>query len=315
MRHMHRVHRIAVFPFLATLVLLGTVVAGAPAFAQSAVKVLVNGQPVTTYDIRNRTKLLQLTTRGAAGEKQATDELIEERLKLAEAKLRGVAVDESEVDQAFAQIAGRTKLSPAQFTQALNQNGVDPSTLKDRIRAEMAWGRVVRARFRATVDVSESDVARAISGSEQTEAASQTVSEYKLQPILFVVPSGSSEAVANQRRTEANAFRSRFQGCDTAIQVAQGLRDVVVKPLVRRAEGDLSEEMRNELTELSVGGISMPERTDEGIQLLAICDKAAIAGQSQASDEVRSELMNERGELLARRYLRDLRADAVIEYR
>lgn len=288
---------------------------GSPALSQSAVKVLVNGQPITTYDIRNRAQLLKLTTRGKSGEKQAIDELIEERLKLGEAKLRGLKVSDSDVDEAFAKIASRTKLAPNQFVQVLAQNGVDATTLKDRIRAEMAWGRIVRARFKATVDVSEQDVARAVSGQELDAAARQTISEYKLQPILFVVPSGAGTAAVNQRRSEAVAFRSRFQGCESAVQVAQGLRDVVVKPVVRRSESDLPEDLRAELGGLAIGGISQPEQVEQGVQLLAVCDKQGVAGATKATDEARSELMNERGQLLARRYLRDLRADAVIEYR
>ena len=49
--------------------------------------------------------------------------------------------------------------------------------------------------------------------------------------------------------------------------------------------------------------------------MLGICAKTQIAGRSQATEEVREELGSERGQLLARRYLRDLRSDAVIEYR
>ena len=53
----------------------------------------------------------------------------------------------------------------------------------------------------------------------------------------------------------------------------------------------------------------------EGFQILGVCAKNEIAGRTQAAEEVREELGSERGQLLARRYLRDLRSDAVIEYR
>ncbi len=53
----------------------------------------------------------------------------------------------------------------------------------------------------------------------------------------------------------------------------------------------------------------------EGIQIVAVCAQNAIAGQTEAALEAREEISSERGQLLARRYLRDLRSDAVIEYR
>jgi peptidyl-prolyl cis-trans isomerase SurA len=66
---------------------------------------------------------------------------------------------------------------------------------------------------------------------------------------------------------------------------------------------------------MSVGQTTEPERVPEGLQIVAICGKSAIAGQTKASVEARSELTSERGQLMARRYLRDLRSDAVIDIR
>jgi peptidyl-prolyl cis-trans isomerase SurA len=73
--------------------------------------------------------------------------------------------------------------------------------------------------------------------------------------------------------------------------------------------------LKEALAALDVGGTTEPERVVEGFQIVAICAKTEIAGQTEATLEVREELTQERGQLLARRYLRDLRSDAVIEYR
>jgi peptidyl-prolyl cis-trans isomerase SurA len=73
--------------------------------------------------------------------------------------------------------------------------------------------------------------------------------------------------------------------------------------------------MKAELQKLDVGGVSSPQPVAEGIQIVAVCAKNAIAGQTEATVAAREEISNQRGDLLARRYLRDLRSDAVIEYR
>jgi peptidyl-prolyl cis-trans isomerase SurA len=178
----------------------------------------------------------------------------------------------------------------------------------------MAWGQVVRARFRATVDVTEQDVTAALSDREPT-AEEATAFEYRLQPILFVLPAGASASAEAQRRNEANAFREAFQGCDQSLQQAAGMTDVVVRPQTRREEGQMSEAQREAFAKIEVGSTTEPERIAEGLQIIAICAKNAIAGQTEAAVEVRQEISSERGQLLARRYLRDLRSDAVIEYR
>ena len=300
----------------AVLALLAMLLAG-PALAQSTIKVLVNDEPITSYDITQRGKMLRVFTGGKQGEKQAIDQLIEERLMLQEAKRRNVEVTDAELDAEIANRARGAKLTGPQFLQALRQAGIDPETFKQFLRANVAWQEIVRARFRATINITEQDVTAALTERppEESTAEEPTVFEYRLQPIIFVVPAGAGAAAETARRNEANAFRQGFQGCDQSLAQVAGMPGVVVKPQVRREEGQLAPALKEMLAALEVGGISEPEKVEDGIQLLAICAKTAIAGQTEASVEARQELSSERGELLARRYLRDLRADAVVEYR
>jgi peptidyl-prolyl cis-trans isomerase SurA len=292
--------------------------AGTTAFAQSSIRVLVNDEPVTTYDIQARGRMLSVFSRGQQGERDALEQLIDERLMLQEAERRGVVISDADVEAEFANRAAGANLSPAQFEAALRQAGVDPNTFRDFLRANTAWGEIVRARFRATVEITELDVAEAMlrqeGESESEEGATETAYEYMLQPIIFVVPASAGAGVEAQRLSEANAFRSSFQGCESSVTQAGGLPGVVVRQTLRREEGQLGG-LAESIAALEVGGITEPRRVDDGFELLAVCAKNQIAGRTQATEEVRSELTAERGDLLARRYLRDLRSDAVIEYR
>jgi peptidyl-prolyl cis-trans isomerase SurA len=300
----------------ALLVLAAGVAMSGPAAAQSSVKILVNDQPITTFDIKTRTQMVKVFSQGREGEKAATEQLIEERLKAQEAKLRGISVSDEEVEREFAQRAAQLKLQPAQFTQAMQQAGISPTDFRRFLKTNMEWAALVRARFRAQVKISDQDVVAAL-GKKGDDAAAvpNTASEYMLQQIVFVVPKGAGQAVENQRKSEANAFRGRFQGCQQALESARGLNGVVVKPPVRRDDSQLQDNTAAALASMQVGETTAPERTADGFQVLAICAKNAISGAAASNEELRSELANERGQLLARRYLRDLRADAVIEYR
>lgn len=285
-----------------------------PAMAQSSVKILVNDDPITTQDMKNRTGMLRTFSRGEQGEKEAIEQLIDERLMMQEAKRRAAEVSDEKVDEEFADRAKGAKLNADQFSQAMRQAGFDPETFKDFLRANMAWREIVRARFRATVKVTDQDVTAALTGKE-IPGDEPRAYEYMLQQILFVVPEGAKSGVEGQRRKQADAFRGGFQGCDASLQQAGGAPGIVVKPTVRREESEMSGPLKEELAALAIGGISKPEKVDEGIQLVAVCAKKEIPGRTQTTQEVEEEITKERGQLLARRYLRDLRSDAVIEYR
>lgn len=296
----------------------------APASAQTSVRILVNDQPITNVDIQNRTQMLRVFSKGKQGEKDAIDQLVDERLMMQEATRRKVTISDADIDQEINNRAQQIHLTPAQFSLAMRHAGFDPTTFKSFLRANLAWSQIVRARFRATVKVTDQDVAAVLDSRKNGEApvAGQTKPEekptsyeYMLQQVLFVVPTSAKPGVEAERQNQAAAFRGRFQGCDTSLQQVGGLPDVVVKPPVRREESQLPDDLKKELSGLAIGAISQPKRVSEGFQLLGICAKTAIPGATQVSEEVRDELSSERGKLLARRYLRDLRSDAVIEYK
>jgi len=288
--------------------------AAQPAVAQSSIRVLVNDEAITSFEIQSRGKMLQLFSRGKQGEKDAIEQLIDERLMMQEAKRRSVAITDAEVEQEFSDRAAQAKLNSTQFKQAFRQAGVDPKTFENFIRANKTWSEIVRARYRATVDVSEQDVTAALTGADSA-AEQTTISEYMLQQILFIVPAKAKSGVQAEQRNRANAFRSGFQGCDSSLQQVSGMTGVVVKPTVRREETKIAGPLKEALARIGVGGITEPQPVDEGFQLVAVCAKKEIAGRTQATEEARSEIATERGQLLARRYLRDLRSEAVIEYK
>ena len=197
----------------------------------SSIAVLVNDQPITRYDIKQRAALMRVGG-ASGGEKAATDELIDETLKMYEAAKRGVSVPQGRVDAAYASIANNLKMTPQQLTQALAGQGIDSATLKDRLRAQMTWEQLVIRRTQAEALIKNADVTQALLA--KGDPASMTTTEYTLQQIVFVVPSGSPNALYAQRRREAEAFRSRFTGCDNSLEQAKQLRGVVVKDIGRR---------------------------------------------------------------------------------
>lgn len=284
-----------------------------PAAAQASIKVIVNDQPVTTYAIAQRARLIQLTTKASNATQLATQELIEDVLKLQEAKRMRVEVDDAEVDAAFGTIAERIKLKPDQLKTALKQSGVDSRTLMARLKAQIAWSKVVRQRFNREVLVSEQDVIAALQAKDETVARKTLV--FEVYQVVFVVPGKSTDAQVARRKSEAESLRNRFNGCTEGLEFAKSLPEVVVKPLGRRLESDIGPVLTKLLDETPVGRLTPAERTPSGFEMVALCNKQTIDSDAAARRTMEDELMGTEGDLVARRYLRDLRSNASIEYR
>ncbi len=91
--------------------------------AAQNVAVMVNGDPITTYDIDQRARLSQLVTHKPAVRQEVLDELIDEKLKVQIGKRYKFEISDAQVEQAFGDMGKRMHLSGQQLTQVLAQAG------------------------------------------------------------------------------------------------------------------------------------------------------------------------------------------------
>ncbi len=280
------------------------------------IKVLVNRLPITNYDIKRRAAFMRLRRIGGNRTKKATEELIEERIKLTEAaKLNSIA-NEKMVNRAFADFAKRNRLSPKQMGSVLGRSGVPVSHFKDFLKVQISWQRVVSRKMRGkSRDVSQSDALFELrkSGSEKPQ-----VREYKLQQVIFVVPSAKRKKLLRARLAEAKSFAQRFTECKNTINEVKKLRDVAVKDLGRVMEPELPPAWKDAVIKTPVGKTTKIQDTKRGAEFIAVCsvrdtsdDRAAqIASQSKEFDS-----LNSKGGKVSNELLAELRRKATIVYR
>ena len=295
----------------ATLLVLTAPVAVTAVHAQQVV-VVVNGEPITALDIEQRSKLIQLSTHKAPPRQDVIDELINEKLKVREAKKFGLDVSASEVDSAYASMASRMRYTPEQLTQSLASNGVNVATLKARIKADLAWPQIVRGRYQSSLQIGEKDLLTAM----ETKSDDTVGYDYTLRPILFLVPAGSPETLIEGRKREAEALRGRFQGCEDGLNFARALKDVAVREQVIRSSADIPAELRKVLDGIEVGRLTPPEVTKFGIEMFAICaKKESSADNTPGKRKARESVMAQRYEQRSKQYLQELRRGAMLEYK
>jgi len=295
----------------AALLAAGVWAPGGVARAQQVV-VIVNGEPITALDIEQRSKLAELSTHKAPPRQEVLDELINEKLKVREAKKFGLEIPSSEVDSAFATMAGRMRLTADQLTDQLAKSGIHVATLKARIKADLTWPQLVRGRYSSSLQIGDKDILTAMD-SKSTDTVGY---DYTLRPILFLVPAGSPETFVEGRKREAEALRNRFQDCESGIAFARALKDVAVRDQVIRSSADIPVELRKVLEGVEVGRLTAPEVTKFGVEMFAMCaKKESTADNSPIRRQVRESIMAQRYEQRSKQYLQELRRGAMLEYK
>jgi len=296
--------------------LIGAVVGLAlanPGTALAQVVVIANGSPITEYDIQQRSKLDAISHKNASRQ-QVINDLIDDRLKIARAKVYGLEVSDTEVNNAFDGMATRQHITPAQFGQVLERAGISPNTVKARIRAELTWQQLIRGKYAASLQVGDSDVAKALKDRSEGDAPAVGYT-YTLYPIVMVVARGSSEAAISAKRSEAESLRGRFVSCSEGLAMARGLRDVAVRDPITRNSAELTPQLRDLLGNVQVGRLTAPEVTVQGLQMFAVCNKKESPTESPLKREMREQIFVKRFESESKKYLDEIRKSAMIEYK
>ena len=293
---------------------LAWAVPSSPAAAQQVI-MLVNGDPITSYDVEQRTRFLQLATRKTPTRQEVIDELIDEKIKLQLPKrfdFGGTSLD-NEVDNNIKNMARRVHQTPKEFAAQLANAGVQIDTLKSRVKAEIIWTQVIRGKFQSSFQFNEQEILQELETRKQNDEAGY---DYSLRPILFVVPRGSPQATIEARRREAEALRLRFQSCVEGISFARALTGVTVRDEITRSSADLPPPLREILDKTEVGRLTQPELTQNGIELFALCSKKPSSGDNTPGKRAaREELYSRKFQAKSKQYLKELRGQAYIVYK
>jgi peptidyl-prolyl cis-trans isomerase SurA len=279
------------------------------------VAVIVNGEPVTNYDIEQRSKLTQLSTRKIPPRKEVIEELIEERLKTQLLRRFQIPGIDKDVNNAFANMARRMRATPKQFTDNLAKSGVNADTLKARIKGEIVWNQIIRGRYQSSFQFNDKDILAKLEP-QKSDATPTVAYDYTLRPIVFIVPRGSPPTAIAARRRDAEELRSRFQGCQEGIRYAYQLRDVAVRAPVRKSSAELAPALREILEKTEIGKLTAPEVTQQGVEVYALCGKKESAAEDAIDkNKVREKLFAEQFKLHSTQLMKELRSQAMIEFR
>ena len=136
-----------------------------------------------------------------------------------------------------------------------------------------------------------------------------------LKQISVAFPKGTTRAQAEPTVAKFAAAAQNVGGCGGADKLATDLGGEVVESDQVKMR-DLPPALQEMMIPMQVGQATRPFGSiDEGVRVLVICGRDEVDATAPTFDQVFAQLNEERVNTRSRRYLRDLRRDAVIDYR
>lgn len=234
MRFGHRLSCHAPLPLAAVwqrliLAMLLICVSGA-AYPQARTRILlvdriiavVNQGVITQFELNERMKRVtrELEQRNTplppkdVLEAQVLERLITERVQLQRATETGLRVDESQLDRTVDRVAQSNNMTPAQFREAIERDGIPMSKFREELRNEILLARLREREVdnRITISENEIDVYMA-----DQDGAKDVASEFELSHIVIRVPEQATpDQLARQRAKADEVVKQARAGTDFA---------------------------------------------------------------------------------------------------
>ncbi|HET6537090.1 MAG TPA: peptidylprolyl isomerase [Sphingopyxis sp.] len=240
----------------------------------------VNGEIITATDIEHRMALIQIANGDAqvpAEElqrlrQQVFSNLIDEKLQIQEARAADIAIDENLINEQFARLAARFRMAPDPFTEYLKSRGSSAASVKQQIRGEVAWDRLLSRNIQSTTNVSTDEVTSVVN--RMNEAKGQ--SEFHLGEIYLAASPENVETVVDTARKIIEALQNGGSFAAYARQYSQASTAVVGGDLGWVKAGQLPSSMSEAANQMQPGQLVGPVEVPGGISIMLMIDRRQI---------------------------------------
>ncbi|SRR5579859_136892 len=273
--------------FKPTSILLGSLALGLAAAmpAPSAhaadeaerVAAVINDDVISVHDLDQRLKLVLMSsnlpdtveTRSRVMPTVVRN-LIDEHLELQEARKQKVEVESGEIANALGNIERQNNMPRGAMEKLLRQHGVDPDTLRQQIRASLAWNETVHQELTHDIHVGDDAVNTRMANLK----ANIGKPEYLAGEIYLAVDGPRNE---EQVRSLAERLIEQLRNGAPFQSLAQQFsQNGGGGQLGWVSEGMLDDELMRALGRLQINSITPPIRANDGYHILLLMDKRKI---------------------------------------
>lgn len=253
---------------------------------------VVNDDPISFTDVRQRAQLLLLSLGGSQPTPeqiqqittQALEQLIDEKLQLQEAAEYEITVSESDVASSINRLAQQSGLTRDSLNQTLLQSGVNPASLEEQTRADIAWRRIMGGLYGSRIRISDNQI------QEQMKRlrADAKKEQYLTSEIFLYAPTPEDReqalAAANsilaqlQQGAPFDVAAQRFSSAPTA--ATGGDMGWIVLD-------DIDDARKDALALMDEPGFTPPVAVEDGVYLLSVRGKRDPSDSTTVVDVTR----------------------------
>ncbi len=314
-------YRVSVLILIAMIGLGQFMVSSSARAATMEIVAVVNEDAVSERDLNKRLKLVMASSGLPNNQEirsrlipQVLDGLINERIMLQEARKLELGVSQEEIDAGLQKIAAQNKFKPTQFRAMLKKAGIDITTMHDQIKSQVAWSKVVKARLRPRIVISERDIDDALERIKAKIGATEYLVAEIYLPIADAKKAGDIKKLANRMVREIRGGKASFFKLAQQFSQSAGARNGGDMGWLN--ESQMEPELYKAISSIKKQQVTNSIKTPSGYHILFLRDSRTL---TEANIPTRSEIEYNIGmdriEKVQRRHLMDLRTSSFVDLR
>lgn len=243
---------------------------------------VVNNTVITQHDLQSRVEatLRQLAQQNTPLpprrplERQILEHLVTEKALLSLAEESNLRMDANQLDRELTRIAQRNGMDLPSFRRALEGEGVDFASFREKIRAEFLIARLREREVDNRISVTDAEIDNYLAN---PAFAAKQQDEYQLAHIMVTTPEGASPEKLQELRAKAEKALSELQAGADFAQVSAAYSDAQNAmqggALGWRTEAQIPSLFADSVKQMQAGEVSRLLRSPNGFHILKLIDK------------------------------------------
>ena len=247
---------------------------GDAALAQQSLRIaaVVNDDIISELDLQGRLKMiLQSSGRNISPEDQQRlvpqilRTLIDDKLKIQEAKKRNIKVTQRDIDKSIATLERMNGLQKGGLYPVLEDQGIPRSVLHEKIKAEISWSKVANRIFGPRIRISDEEV------DERLAEARKYRNEPEYETSEIFLPVDTLEQQKKIKSLATRLYQQLQKGVSFESLARSFSRGATANAGGRLGwvhRGNIDKTLHQILTSMKPGEFSKPVRSPDGYHIL-----------------------------------------------
>ena len=285
--------------------------------------VVVNDQIITRYDVREKFKLFIFTSGIQPTEKmirevesQILKNLIVEKLKSQAIDSYKITIEDEIVDNYIKYLAMQDNISVQDVKNKFSERNISFKIFRENIANEIGWKSLIESKFSAIATVTDYEVDLYIEMMKKNPESKEFLtneifipfdeySKVEIEQIISMI----NQINQNYQENKISMFRSFAKKFSASKNASRG------GDLGWISMSSMKEEIKNEISGLSLGEISRPILSNKGIYFYLISKTRMKNTNVDEKNRIsiKERIVTHKLDQLAIKFLDDLQRDAVIE--